>query len=331
MDNAREGITISDPTQPDNPLIFVNKGFLKMTGYSYEEVIGKNCRYLQGADTNTVEVTKIREAINKKQPVQTELLNYRKNGEPFWNYLSITPVFDEEGNLTNFIGVQDDITLKKEKELLEQTITQQKIITATTIEAQEKQREEIGKELHDNINQMLATLKLYLSLGYEDETLRLDMVDRSKSLIDKVIEEIRKLSKSLVIPHFEEVTLTEYITELVETIQLSAPFNIYLSLNNFKEEALDNKRKLMIYRILQEQLNNIIKYSKADDVLINFFEKNNLIHLSIKDNGLGFDASKTAKGIGLRNINSRLELENGRMQLITSPGNGCDMQVIIPL
>ena len=70
MDNTREGITISDPAQPDNPLIFVNKGFLKMTGYSYEEVIGKNCRYLQGTDTNPTNTEKIRDAITGKQSVQ---------------------------------------------------------------------------------------------------------------------------------------------------------------------------------------------------------------------------------------------------------------------
>ena len=107
---SSEGITISTMTQTDRPLIFVNEGFQKLTGYSKEEVIGKNCRFLQGEDTNQKSVSKLREAIKKGEACTVELLNYTKTGEQFWNRLSITPIRNQDGITTHYVGIQSDIT-----------------------------------------------------------------------------------------------------------------------------------------------------------------------------------------------------------------------------
>lgn len=331
MDNAREGLTISDPNLPDNPLVYVNKGFLKMTGYQPKEVIGRNCRYLQGPDTDKAEVAKIKKAIKQQKGYQTEIINYRKNGDPFWNYLSISPIYNDENQLIYFIGVQDDITLKKESEQLKQLIAKQKLITQTALEAQEQERETLGKELHDNVNQLLATVKLYLNLATEEEALRFEMLNRSKSVVDKAIDEIRKLSRALVTPNFNDVSLQDYVTELANTVQLAAPFKITILYTNFSEQSLTDKRKLMLYRIIQEQLNNIIKYAGASKVVIKLQEVDHVLQLTITDDGIGFNPTKTAKGIGLKNMNSRLELENSSMHIISSPGKGCQLLVKVPL
>jgi len=119
-DTSNEGITISDALQPDNPIIYANQGFVRLTGYSEDEVIGKNCRFLQGphSDSNTIGV--ISQALETGKQCTVELLNYRKDGTPFWNRLSITPIFDNSGQITNFVGIQSDITeLKHSKEKLE--------------------------------------------------------------------------------------------------------------------------------------------------------------------------------------------------------------------
>lgn len=113
---AAEGITISDPTLPDNPLIYANSGFESLTGYSAKSVLGKNCRFLQGPDTDVTTVETIRKAIAEEVECTVEILNYRKDGTKFWNRLSITPVRDAAGKLTNFIGVQSDITARREAE-----------------------------------------------------------------------------------------------------------------------------------------------------------------------------------------------------------------------
>lgn len=107
---ANEGITISSMDQPDRPLVFVNDGFERLTGYSKEDVIGKNCRFMQGKDTDNSSVEELRRAIKNGEQTTVELLNYKKDGTPFWNRLSITPLKDKNGVTTHYVGVQSDIT-----------------------------------------------------------------------------------------------------------------------------------------------------------------------------------------------------------------------------
>jgi PAS domain S-box-containing protein len=115
------GVCMSDATQSDHPLIYVNQGFVRMTGYAPEEVLGRNCRFLQGPRTDPATVAEIRAAIHEGRPCLVELVNYRKDGTPFWNALSLAPVHDSAGQLTHFVGVQTDITLfKKFEEQLRQ-------------------------------------------------------------------------------------------------------------------------------------------------------------------------------------------------------------------
>src|SRR5208283_5301265 len=111
---SAEGITIADARLPDNPLIYVNAGFERLTGYAVADVLGRNCRFLQGAGTDPATVDTLRTAIREKRPITVQLLNYRKDGTPFWNRLSITPVEDHSGTVTHFIGVQSDVTAEKQ-------------------------------------------------------------------------------------------------------------------------------------------------------------------------------------------------------------------------
>jgi PAS domain S-box-containing protein len=102
--------TITDPRQPDNPLVWVNPSFTRVTGYPIEEAVGRNCRFLQGPATDPAAVAQIRAALEERRTVTTTLLNYRKDGTAFWNQLSVSPVFDGEGQLVSFVGVQTDVT-----------------------------------------------------------------------------------------------------------------------------------------------------------------------------------------------------------------------------
>ena len=111
---ADEGITISSMVEPDRPLIFVNEGFERLTGYSKKDVIGKNCRFLQGEETDKTPVEELRRAIKNEEQTTVELLNYKKDGTPFWNRLSITPLKDENGIATHYVGIQSDITELRE-------------------------------------------------------------------------------------------------------------------------------------------------------------------------------------------------------------------------
>lgn len=120
MDSTSEGITIGDMTSPDRPLIYVNSAFEKLTGYTKDEVLGRNCRFLQGPGTCRNSIDQIRKAILNGEECTVELLNYKKDGDSFWNRLSITPLKDEFNQVTHYVGIQSDITeLKKTKERLE--------------------------------------------------------------------------------------------------------------------------------------------------------------------------------------------------------------------
>lgn len=116
LDAALEGITIAGARQPDNPLIYVNHGFEVITGYVAADVLGTNCRFLQGPDTDPEAAATIRQALINQQPCVVEILNYHKNGAPFWNRLSITPIRDHTGQTTHFIGVQSDVTARRRAE-----------------------------------------------------------------------------------------------------------------------------------------------------------------------------------------------------------------------
>ncbi len=116
-----QGLCMTDATQPDNPIIYVNESFLRITGYELAEVMGKNCRFLQGPKTAPEEIERIRSAVRAGHSCSLELLNYRKDGTPFWNGLSISPIRDDAGRVTHFVGVLTDISPSK---LLEKQLRQ---------------------------------------------------------------------------------------------------------------------------------------------------------------------------------------------------------------
>lgn len=116
IDAAAEGICISDPAQPDNPLIFVNAAFERITGYRAEEALGRNCRFLQGAGTDPEAVAQLREALSSGSHCSVELLNYRKDGRPFWNRVTLSPVRDEDGRITHHVSQQADVSERRQLE-----------------------------------------------------------------------------------------------------------------------------------------------------------------------------------------------------------------------
>jgi PAS domain S-box-containing protein len=119
LDTCVNGVTLSDPDLEDSPLVYSNKAFEDMTGYAHDEVVGRNCRFLQGADRDQPELDKLRAAMKNKEPIEVTLRNYRKNGELFYNRLVVKPLFDNKGDLIYFLGVQYDITqqVKSQEEI----------------------------------------------------------------------------------------------------------------------------------------------------------------------------------------------------------------------
>jgi two-component system sensor histidine kinase UhpB len=242
-------------------------------------------------------------------------------------------IFTADGQAHRIIGAAADVTEKRrlEEELIQQKLSQQKLITETTILAQEKERNELAKELHDNINQILSTVKMYLNIAREDEQVRTDLLNRSYENINHAIEEIRKLSQSLVAPSLGDIGIVEALKELRDEINVTRGLKVELEYENHQKKKLDPTIELMLYRIAQEQVNNIVKYAKASEATITLKTDPRNIILSIADNGVGFDPSQKAKGIGLKNISSRVEFYSGKLNIKTAPGKGCTLEISIPV
>ncbi|MEG4493385.1 PAS domain S-box protein [Microcoleus sp. D3_18_C4] len=130
---SSNSILIADATKPDTPIIYCNPAFEKLTGYSAEEVIGRNCRFLQGPDTDHAELNKLRRSLEAGTEIQVVLKNYRKDKTPFWNELMVSPILDNEGKLTHFIGVQNDISKRVAAETArEESEERLRVIASTT-------------------------------------------------------------------------------------------------------------------------------------------------------------------------------------------------------
>jgi PAS domain S-box-containing protein len=116
IDGANVPITLADPSQENTPLVYVNDAFEDVTGYPAADALGRNCRFLQGEDTDPEKIAELRDAIDNEEPVSVELRNYRKDGTEFWNRLTLTPIYDDSGRLVRYLGTQEDVTERKERE-----------------------------------------------------------------------------------------------------------------------------------------------------------------------------------------------------------------------
>ncbi len=244
-------------------------------------------------------------------------------------------VYDQLGNPTRFVGSMQDITERKkmEKKLIKNEINKEKLIAQAVIDAQEKERAEIGKELHDNVNQILSTAKLYLELAKTDVKQKDELIKRSADNIFNAINEIRNISKALVPPSVKDLGLIDSVKDLVESLRMTGALQVKFLYKGDLEKIISDKQKLMLFRIIQEQVNNVLKHAEASELSIEIKIHEKSITLSITDNGKGFrlENVKFKKGVGLSNIESRAHLFNGKVTISSSPGNGCKLFIQVPI
>ncbi|MEO6253497.1 MAG: PAS domain S-box protein [Ferruginibacter sp.] len=239
------------------------------------------------------------------------------------------PLRDEKNNIIALLAVTRDITekIQLENSLNEERQIRQQQITGAVIAGQEKERTEIGEELHDNINQILASTKLYIECSLKDTEPRRDLIIESKLLLEKAMKEIRALSKSLLPPSLGEIGLKQALHELIGNIKQVNEPAISIEWNDTLENDINAKLKLTIFRIVQEQLSNVIKHANAKNIIISIKKEDGHIQLGVKDDGQGFDTSVKRVGVGLRNISSRAEVNNGSVCIVSAPGEGCELIV----
>jgi len=247
---------------------------------------------------------------------------------------------NNQGEPEKLIGVVHDVTSVKQAEeqlrnqearLAEERVEHQRQIARATINTQEKERSDIGKELHDNVNQILASAKLFLSSPFLEGDEREKFTFKAAEHIHMAIEEIRKLSKSLVSPSAADLGIIETINDMIVDIRWAQKIDISFNHAGIDESILDNGLKLTIYRIVQEQMNNVLKHAEASQITINLKEHGNKLILTIFDNGKGFDLQARRRGIGLNNIINRADVFNGKVDIQSAPGQGCMVRVVFDM
>jgi len=211
LDEAPVGITITDPDLPDNPMVYVNDRFVEMTGYDRDDAVGVNCRFLQGEDTDEEPVSRLREAIDAREPESVELLNYRKDGTPFWNRVSIAPIRDGDGSVSEWVGFQEDITAFKEREA-----------------ALERQNERldafagiVSHDLRSPLNVAQGRVELARELADDPECLdaAVDALDRIESIVDHTLTLARE-GETVGDP--EPVSVAEVAADSWETVDTAS-------------------------------------------------------------------------------------------------------------
>ena len=306
-------------------ITYINKVAEKLFNREEGYLIGKS---LQEEFNDKIEhnfYNAIRDSIETQRPSSLESYSVKLQK---WVSCILYP---SESGVSCFIR---DFTEKKklEQKLKEQEHQEQSRLISAALEAQEKERNAIGLELHDNVNQILVGTTMLLSViknkEEKDDNLLTDCIEHIK----KAINENRKIAHTLVAPDIDHKSLFNQIQDLAVTMLHSAGISTIIFNEDLDETLLTKDYIISIYRILQEQFTNIAKHASATNVVIQLSTPDaSSFVMKVTDDGIGMDTEMVKKGIGLRNINSRLSVLNGNMKIDTKPGRGFTMEIWIPL
>lgn len=309
----------------------VNAAAVRTYGYSREEFLqltGRDIRLPAQAEVFEEEVAAI---LHSGQEYRTRAVHLKKGGEAMAVAITAYPV-DYFGKAAVLVQAQDITGEERLRRELEASRRQrQQEIMEAVLKAEEKERTNIGYELHDNINQILASAKLYVETALRAGEEKDEYLRQGVHIIDVAIQEIRQLSKDLVATGFRHHGLVVAIQDITELIATARGIRFHICTEGYSDEALSEGHKLALYRIVQEQMNNIVKHAHATEVFIELHSREGKAFLRLRDNGRGFDTAARPRGIGLSNIASRASFYNGTLDVRSAPGQGCELRVTLAL
>lgn len=218
-----------------------------------------------------------------------------------------------------------------QREVLEAEMKKKQDMVTAALIAQERERKEISEELHDNVNQLLASALLFLKIVAREQSSASEYVKQSIEYISNAVSEIRSISHTLNPGILKHNGICAALGEMASGLCIPGKFQVVFNQQLNEPDKLSRELQLALYRIAQEIMNNILKYAEATEVFIQLTDDGQQLELDIDDNGRGFDQSVASKGLGIINIISRAESFGGKVELKSSPGNGCRIKVSIPL
>lgn len=295
---TRMPMVITDPKLPDNPIVFANEAFQRSTGYAREQIVGRNCRFLQGPDTDPQAVQKIREAISSATPLNVDLLNYRADGSMFWNALYISPVTDDAGTVQFFFASQMDVTqrIDAQAEIADQKAMVDKLVALRTKELSDALQtktillHEVDHRVKNNLTMIGSLLRLQAH-SLPDPALRAtlnNMLER----VDALAAVHRQLYQSTDLTKFEIGTFAE--TMVRDVVAASGRDNITVNANVETVNVTSGKASA-VGLVINEVVTNAIKHAfsdgRAGTLSLNVCQEGEQVRVEIADDGKGFDVA----------------------------------------
>lgn len=315
--------------------IFDKNAFLKKANKKINEIFGLQAESLIGSynfkNDPSFQSGDILEKFNSGIDIYHEIkfnFNEVKYGSTKTDFafldIIVTPISDTLSKNIGYIIQVNDITDKK--------LIEQKIVKAI-IQTQESERKEIGGELHDNVCQILVAVTMNLGILRKSlPSSATPVFNETKQFVNMALEDIRNMSHRIAPVFFKDMKIEEAFSRLLYTFHFDEEVKILLHIDvDAKKHRLNPELQLNLYRILQEQLRNIQKYSEAKYISINVSIEHPTLKMVITDNGIGFDSHKNMEGIGMANMKRRTEMFFGKFEIVSSPGNGCVLKIEFPI
>jgi PAS domain S-box-containing protein len=326
FDNNPDSIFIFNPI--DFKILDANQTAAQILGYSISEFQKMQIWDIYEIEDQSEMDVLIDKLMVQDSSIQNKILKCKSNnGQVSYIDLALHKINYNEQNAVLTIGTNVTENILLELKLADERKRKTREIAEAVIVAQERERTEIGLELHDNVNQILAGSMMYLGLLKKELKIESSLYGEIETLITEAIQEIRTLSHNLIPPSLTELDLSDALDHIISIAKKTTTFEIHKDFYDFNEEEISIDLRLTIYRIIQEQFNNIFKHANAQHIFIKLSQEAGKLILSIKDDGIGFDTNATSHGVGLINIQTRASLFNGEMHIISSIGNGTEVNV----
>ena len=312
LHGAESLFLLTDPRQEDHPIVWVNDHFCRFTGYSREEVIGRNCRFLQGPDRHQPQRISLREHIRAGEPASAILRNYKKDGTLFYNELYVSPVY-EQGDLVYFVGVQHDVTAREEARRLQVEREREREI----MEAIEQERERFGMDLHDSLGQVLAGARMMANaLRRELEAsapTQGALAQRLSSVLADAQEEARRVARDLNPVDLAPNGLCDALQGLAHQVVASGLEAVSVEAYIEPVRLRDRRQARHLYRIAQEAIGNVLRHAQPRRVTLAFQSDADTICLDVTDDGSGLplDLVERINRTPLQSINSESLRKSG--------------------
>jgi len=306
---------------------YTNPAFTEISGYSETEAIGKTPNILKYSEQSPQFYKNLWNTISKGKTWEGEFINQRKDGKKYLVETNISSVKNNKGEITHYIGVQEDITQKRKLE--------RQFINAF-VEAQEIEKQNFGEELHDGISQILSAEAMYIDLLIEQNKDRINdkakFLTKIKELNVSAIYETRSIAHGLMSNQLKKSGLIIAIENICIDYSSTKNIEFFFTKRNLVEKEISKVIKINMFRIVQEITTNVVRHSLAKQVTINLSKVDkNMLKLIVKDDGLGIDIEKNKKGTGLKNIERRVKLLNGNLNISTAPNKGTSFTIVVPL